>query len=53
MDSTVPRIGRPSGLEPSSAVGEHVVHGVAGVVVVHGDLFEDDAALGVDVLGPD
>ena len=30
--------------------GEQVVHLVAGVVLGHGDLFEDDAALGVDVL---
>ena len=33
--------------------GELVVHDVAGVVVVHGDLLEDHAALGLDVLGAD
>ncbi len=33
--------------------GELVVDDVAGVVVVHGDLLEDDAALGLDVLGAD
>jgi hypothetical protein len=30
--------------------GEFVVHEVGGIVVAHGDLFEDHAALGVDVL---
>ena len=33
--------------------GEGVVHHVTGVVVVHGDLFEDHTPLGLDVLGGD
>ena len=38
-----------AGVSPNERRREHVVHDVAGIVVVHGDLFEDHAALGLDV----
>ena len=53
IDSTVPAIGRPSGVSPQACRGEQVVHHVVGVVVVHGDLVEDHVTLGLDVLGGD
>ena len=36
-----------------SLVGKKIVHEVIGVVVVHGDLIEDDIAFSLDVLGCD
>ena len=50
MVSTVPRIGRPSGVGAEHRVGELLVDEVAGVVVAHRDLFEDHVALGLDVV---
>ena len=45
------RIGRPSGVSPNSASANSLVHEVGRVVVAHRDLFEDHAALAVDVVG--
>ena len=50
IEATVPRIGRPSGVSPKSWAANASWTVSAGIVVVHGDLFEDHAALGVDVL---
>ena len=49
ITSARPITGRPSGWSPKTAVGEHVVHLVRGLVLVHRDLLDHDLALGVDV----
>lgn len=59
--AAVQRVDRVDGAEDRTAEGrvaehrvrEQVVHAVTRVVLGHRDLFEDDAALGVDVLGGD
>ena len=51
MVSGVPPMGRPSGCSPSTAAANCSCDDVARVVVVHRELFEDDAALGLELVG--
>ena len=48
--SKLPAVSRPSGCSGKSDSTDERVHEVVGRVVVHQELFEDDLALGVDVV---
>ena len=49
--ASLPSTSRPSGCSGKSALREQIVHEIVGRVVAHPDLFEDDLALGLDVVG--
>ena len=50
MLAAVPEHGAPERAVAQGGAGEDVVHQVGGIVLVHGDLFEDDPAFGLDVV---
>jgi hypothetical protein len=48
--SLVPRIGLPSGVVFPEILGEDLVDEVVGIVLIHFDFFENDAALAGDIV---
>ena len=50
MLDAVPSTGRPSGPSPSAELENTSWDVVGGIVFMHGDFFEDDPALGLDVV---